>query len=88
MVPAVSTAIVLALALLLTRVGRTGWAFAMTGLGAIGFIATIFTGLSPRVLVSTPTFENSRTLSNAATGDDALRVLTVVALILTPLILL
>jgi hypothetical protein len=31
----------------------------MTGLGAIGSIATIFTGLYPRVVVSNPTFEDT-----------------------------
>ncbi len=61
-VPAVLTAIVLVLALVLTRTDRDGWAFAATGLGVIGFIATIFTGLYPRVLVSDPDFANSLTI--------------------------
>ena len=46
-IPAALTAIVLLLALMLTRTDRDGWAFAATGLGAIGLIATIFTGLYP-----------------------------------------
>ena len=71
--PAALTAIVLVLAVILTRTGRSGWAFAATGLGAIGFVATIFTGLYPRVLVSGPVFANSLTISNAASGDYALR---------------
>jgi cytochrome bd ubiquinol oxidase subunit II len=87
-VPALLTAIVLVLALGLTRTDRGGWAFAATGLGAIGFIATIFTGLYPRVLVSDPTFANSLTIANAATGHYALQVITVAAAIFTPLILL
>ena len=82
------TAILLILALMLTRTHRNGWAFATTGLVAIGFIATIFTGLYPRVLVSDPTFANSLTISNAATGHYALQVITVAAAIFTPLILL
>ena len=87
-VPAVLTAAMLVLALVLTRTGRDGWAFATTGLGAIGFIATIFTGLYPRVLVSDPSFGNSLTIQNAATGHYALAVITVAAAIFTPLILL
>jgi cytochrome d ubiquinol oxidase subunit II len=87
-VPALLTSIVLVLALVLTRTDRGGWAFAATGLGAIGFITTIFTGLYPRVLVSDPTFANSLTISNAATGHYALQVITVAAAIFTPLILL
>ena len=82
------TSIVLILALVLTRADRNGWAFATTGLAAIGFIATIFTGLYPRVLVSDPTFANSLTISNAATGHYALQVITVAAAIFTPLIIL
>jgi cytochrome d ubiquinol oxidase subunit II len=86
-VPAVLTAAVLILALVFTRTGKGGWAFATTGLAAIGFIATIFTGLYPRVLVSSPTFDNSLTISNSATGHYALQVISVAAAIFTPLIL-
>jgi cytochrome d ubiquinol oxidase subunit II len=87
-VPAVLTAAVLIGAAVFSRTGRSGWAFAATGLGAVGFVATIFTGLYPRVLVSSPDFANSLTISNAATGHYALVVITVVAAIFTPLILL
>ena len=87
-IPAALTAIVLILAVVLTRGGRSGWAFAATGLGTIGFVATIFTGLYPRVLVSSPDFANSLTTANAASGHYALQVITVVAAIFTPLVLL
>jgi cytochrome d ubiquinol oxidase subunit II len=87
-IPAALTAIVLVLAVILTRTGRSGWAFAATGLGALGFVATIFTGLYPRVVVSDPVFANSLTISNAAAGNYALQVITVVAAIFTPVILL
>jgi cytochrome d ubiquinol oxidase subunit II len=87
-VPAALTAIVLIAAVLLTRNRRHGWAFAATGLGAIGFVATIFTGLYPRVLVSDPGFANSLTIANAAAGHYGLQVITVVAAIFTPLVLL
>ena len=87
-IPAALTAAVLVLAVILTRTGRGGWAFAATGLGAIGFVATIFTGLYPRVLVSDPVFANSLTISNAAAGHYALQVITVVAAIFTPIVLL
>jgi cytochrome d ubiquinol oxidase subunit II len=87
-IPAALTAIVLVLAVILTRTGRSGWAFTATGLGAIGFVATIFTGLYPRVLVSDPVFANSLTTSNAASGHYALQVITIVAAIFTPLLLL
>ena len=87
-VPAALTAIVLILALGLTRTRRSGWAFTATALGAVGFVATIFTGLYPRVLVSNPTFANSLTISNAASGHYALKTITIVAAIFVPLLLI
>jgi cytochrome d ubiquinol oxidase subunit II len=87
-IPAALTAIMLVLALVLVRTDRSGWAFAATGLGVIGFVATIFTGLYPRVLVSDPSFANSLTISNSATGHYALEVITGAAVICIPLILL
>ena len=91
--PTVVPAALTALALLLAAIvhahrDRSGWAFAATGVGAIGFVATIFTGLYPRVLVSHPDFANSLTISNAAAGHYALQVITVVAAIFVPLVLL
>jgi cytochrome bd ubiquinol oxidase subunit II len=85
-VPAVLTAAALALAVRFANVRRDGWAFAMTGLGAVGIVATIFTGLYPRVLVSHPAFANSLTISNAASGHYALQVMTVAAAIFTPIV--
>jgi cytochrome bd ubiquinol oxidase subunit II len=86
--PAALTAIALILAVGLTRTRRSGWAFTATGLGAVGFVATIFTGLYPRVLVSHPTFANSLTISNAASGHYALKIITIVAAIFVPLLLI
>jgi cytochrome d ubiquinol oxidase subunit II len=67
---------------------RSGWAFVATGLAAVLWVATIFTALYPRVLVSHPSFANSLTISNAASAHYALSVITVVAAILTPIVLL
>jgi len=82
------TGLALILAVVFAHFRRSGWAFIATGLGAIGFVATIFTGLYPRVLVSHPTFANSLTISNAATGHYALKVVTIVAAIFVPLVLI
>ncbi len=87
-IPAAVTVIALVAALALAHARTSGWAFAMTGLGAIGIVATIFTGLFPRVLVSSPTFANSLTISNAAAGHYGLAVITVAAAIFTPIVLL
>jgi cytochrome d ubiquinol oxidase subunit II len=87
-VPAVLGAVALLLAALSGRRGRSGRAFAMTAVATVAWIATVFTGLYPRVLVSDPTFANSLTVSNAAAAHYALEVVTVVAAIFTPLVLL
>jgi cytochrome d ubiquinol oxidase subunit II len=79
-------ALVLAVAFLLR--GRTGRAFAMTALGAIAAVATLFTSLYPRVMVSDPDFGSSLTVENASSSPYALKVMTVAALILIPIVLL
>ena len=87
-IPAALTIGVVGAAVVLSSARKEGWAFALTGLGAIGVVATIFTGLYPRVLVSNPTFANSLTISNAAAGHYALKVITIVAVIFVPVILM
>jgi len=63
-------------------------AFAMTGLGTIAVVATLFVSLFPRVMVSSTDFANSLTVSSAASAHYTLAVMSVVALIFVPLILL
>ncbi|MGZ4278157.1 MAG: cytochrome d ubiquinol oxidase subunit II [Solirubrobacteraceae bacterium] len=67
---------------------RSGAAFAATGLATVLWVATIFTTLYPRVLVSHPSFSNSLTISGAAAAHYALSVITVVAAIFVPVVLL
>jgi cytochrome bd ubiquinol oxidase subunit II len=87
-IPAALGIVALALAVVFLLRRRGGLAFAMTALAALAVVATIFTGLYPRVLVSHPDFANSLTISNAASAHYALTVITVVAGIFTPLVLL
>ena len=79
-------AAVLAVAFVLQ--GRTGRAFVSTALGAILLVATLFTSLYPRVMVSSPDFGNSLTVSNASSAHYTLVVMTVVALLTLPVVLL
>ena len=88
LVPAALSVAAILGAAILSHTRRSGWAFAMTGLGAIGMVATIFTGLYPRVLVSQPGFSNSLTVSGAAAGHYPLQVITIVAAIFMPIVLL
>ena len=87
-IPAALTLVALIAAFLFAHAGSDGWAFAATALAAIGLVATIFTGLYPRVLVSKPTFANSLTISNASAGHYGLVVITVAAATFTPIVLL
>jgi cytochrome d ubiquinol oxidase subunit II len=72
----------------LAYLGRSGLAFAMTAIGTVSVVATLFVSLYPRVMVSDPSFENSLTVSNAASEHYTLAVMSVIALITAPLVLL
>ena len=85
--PAAIGVAALVLAALFVFRGRTGWSFAMTALGTVALVSTLFTSLYPRVMVSSPDFGNSLTVDNASSSHYALTVMTVVALILTPVVL-
>jgi cytochrome bd ubiquinol oxidase subunit II len=86
--PAVIGIAALVLAVVFVHRRREIWAFTMTGLGAIAVIVTLFTSLFPRVMVSSTDFANSITVSNSASQHYTLAVMTVVAAICVPLILL
>jgi cytochrome bd ubiquinol oxidase subunit II len=76
----------LVVAALLAR-RRRGIAFAATAAGSVLLVATIFTSLYPRVMVSDPDFGNSLTVSGTASAHYTLVVMSVVALIVTPVVL-
>jgi cytochrome bd ubiquinol oxidase subunit II len=86
--PAALAIAALALAVLFAFRRRSTWAFAMTALGTVLTVATLFTSLYPRVMVSSSDFSNSLTIDNASSADYTLKVLTVVAVIFLPIVLL
>jgi cytochrome d ubiquinol oxidase subunit II len=86
--PAVIAIAALVSAAALAHLGRSGLAFALTALGTLSAVATLFTSLYPRVMVSDPSFGNSLTVSNASSAHYTLAVMSVVALIVAPLVLL
>ncbi|HEY7146604.1 MAG TPA: cytochrome d ubiquinol oxidase subunit II [Streptosporangiaceae bacterium] len=71
----------------LSRAGRDGGAFAATTVAMAGPVASVFTELYPRVLVSSTSPAFSLTISNTASGDYALRVMTIVVVIFLPVVL-
>jgi cytochrome d ubiquinol oxidase subunit II len=81
-------AFVLAAVFVYVYVGRSGIAFALSAVGTLGTVATLFTSLYPRVMVSSPDFANSLTVQSTASAHYSLAVMTVVAAIFVPLVLL
>ncbi len=70
------------------RDGHDGWAFTATSI-AIGLsVASIFIALYPNVMISSTDEANNLTVANAASGSYALKVMTVVAVVLFPLVLI
>jgi cytochrome d ubiquinol oxidase subunit II len=89
--PAIPAAVVIAavaLSVVFVFAGRWGAAFAMTAVGTIGLVTTLFVSLYPRVMVSSPDFGNSITVEGAASSHYALTVMSVAALIFLPIVLL
>jgi cytochrome d ubiquinol oxidase subunit II len=89
--PVVPAAIAIAafvLAAVLVFARRSGLAFTLSAVGTLSIVATLFTSLYPRVMVSDPDFANSLTIQNASSAHYTLAVMSVVALIFVPLVLL
>jgi cytochrome bd ubiquinol oxidase subunit II len=87
-IPAAAAIVALVLALVFSFLHRRAWAFGLTAATIALVVATLFTSLYPRVIVSSPDFANSVTIANSASAHYTLTVLTVVAVITTPLVLL
>lgn len=66
---------------------KDGWAFGMTGAVIALAFTSIFIGLFPRVMISSISDTFSLTISNAASGNYSLKVMTIVALTLLPFVL-
>jgi cytochrome d ubiquinol oxidase subunit II len=84
--------IIAGISLLLTgwllRIDRGGWAFAMTALTIAFATITIFIGLYPRVMVSSLNDSWSLTIYNASSTDYTLGVMSIIALIFVPVVLI
>ena len=70
------------------RQRRAGWAFAMTALTIALTVVTTFRGLYPRVMVSSLNPDWSLTVTNASSSPYTLQVMSIVALIFVPIVLL
>jgi cytochrome d ubiquinol oxidase subunit II len=68
--------------------GREGRAFAASAISIGSSVAMIFASLYPNVMVSSTDAANNLTVASTASGDYALGVITVVAVVLIPIVLL
>ena len=68
--------------------GREGWAFIGTAVTAATAVATYFLALYPDVMPSTLEGGRSLTIENASSSDYTLQVMSWVALVMVPLVLL
>ena len=67
--------------------GREGWAFIFSAVAIGTFISDLFFALYPRVMPSSISSVFDLTITNASSTPYTLKVMTVVALIMTPLVL-
>jgi cytochrome bd ubiquinol oxidase subunit II len=88
LLPAVLAAIALLATGWLLRKGRNGWAFVAGSLTIVLATVMVFMGLYPRLLISTLNPDWSLTIHNASSSPYTLRIMTIVAGIFVPLILL
>ena len=86
LVEAVAVVAAVAAAWLLGR-GRDGRAFAATSLAMAAVVVSIFVNLYPRVMVSTLGSSTDLTISNTSSAPYSLKVMTVAAAILFPIVL-
>ncbi|MEU5663640.1 cytochrome d ubiquinol oxidase subunit II [Streptomyces longwoodensis] len=75
-------------ALVTARAGREGWAFALSGLTIIAAVSMLFLTLFPNVMPSTLNEQWSLTVTNASSSPYTLKIMTWLAAIATPLVLL
>jgi len=80
-------AVTLVMAVVASLRGREGWAFSLTGTTLALTVAGLFATLYPNVMVSSTADRFSLTVDNASSTDYTLKVMTVVALALTPVVL-
>ena len=75
-------------AVILIRASREGTSFAATTVTIGGTLAALFANLYPNVMVSSTTTANNLTVAGTASGSYALKVMTVVAAVMLPVVLI
>jgi cytochrome d ubiquinol oxidase subunit II len=88
LVALVVAAAALAGALVANQAGREGWSFAFSGLTIVAAVAMLFLTLFPNVMPSSLNDEWSLTVTNASSSPYTLKIMTWLAVIATPIVML
>jgi cytochrome d ubiquinol oxidase subunit II len=75
-------------AIVTIKAGREGWSFALSGVTIVAAVAMLFLTLFPNVMPSSLNEEWSLTVTNASSSPYTLKIMTWLAAIATPLVLL
>lgn len=74
-------------AVALNRAGREGWTFVLSGLTVVAAVSMLFLALFPNVMPSSIDAAYNLTTTNAASSPYTLKIMTWVAVIMTPIVL-
>ncbi|MFI0035150.1 cytochrome d ubiquinol oxidase subunit II [Streptomyces mutabilis] len=88
LVALVVAAAALVVALMANQAGREGWSFALSGVTIVATVAMLFLTLFPNVMPSTLDADWSLTVTNASSSAYTLKIMTWLAAVATPLVLL
>ncbi|MES9520136.1 cytochrome d ubiquinol oxidase subunit II [Streptomyces capoamus] len=80
--------VALVAALVANQLGREGWAFTLSGATIVAAVAMLFLSLFPNVMPSTLNGDWSLTVTNASSSPYTLKIMTWLAVIATPVVLL
>jgi cytochrome d ubiquinol oxidase subunit II len=72
----------------LVREKRYGWSFITSSMYILLTVITVFNGMFPRVMISNLNSDWSLTIYNASSSEYTLSIMTVVALVLVPIVLI
>ncbi|OLN27113.1 cytochrome d ubiquinol oxidase subunit II [Desulfosporosinus metallidurans] len=84
----IASGVALILANVLIRFRKVGWAFVTNGLTILLFTVSLFWGIFPRVMVSSLNAEWSLNIYNASSSPYTLKIMTIIALTMVPIVLL
>jgi cytochrome d ubiquinol oxidase subunit II len=86
MIAPLLAAVTLVLSRVFMGMKKEGWAFSMTGLTILFTVASLFVGLFPNVMISSTSPEFNLTIYNASSSPYTLKVMTIVAIVMVPVV--